>query len=255
MPNPTKRGGRLRPRRTLLLLAVLAMSAVLSACGAAGSGGGSAGDAGDADRSSGERGSRQQGGQEEKARQGPDEKQPEDKKMTEEAKDQQIAPEAGTGGDAGNVDNELEPAEDRTLKLTVPKMAEIEDDEIPTGEGTNEALLRDYAAIRLPYTGFPWQEEANVYIAGHRIGFPGTNSDLAFYDLDKVVDGDEVLLEDADGRRYTYEVFETKVVEPTDLSVLKRVEGKNMVTLQTCTLPDYTKRLIVRAELKDIEGA
>ena len=241
----TKRGRRLRPRKTLLLLAVLAMSAVLSACGAAGSSG--AGSSGDGGQSSG--GSQKEQPEEQA------QKQPEDKKMTEKAKDQQVAPKAGSGGDAENEGNKLEPAEDKTLRLTVPKMAEIKDDEIPTGKGTNEALLRENAAIRLPYTGFPWQEEANVYIAGHRIGFPGTNSDLAFYDLDKVGDGDEVFLEDAEGRRYTYEVFETKIVEPTDLSVLKRIEGKNVVTLQTCTLPDYTKRLIVRAELKDIEGA
>lgn len=38
-------------------------------------------------------------------------------------------------------------------------------------------------------------------------------------------------------------------VEPTDLFVTKPVEGKNILTLQTCTLPDYTKRLITRAEL------
>ena len=242
-----------RPLLLLAVLAVLAMSAVLSACGAAG-------------QASGDGGSRQQDEPEKQTLkpaekqpreepQGEPEGEPEGKKMTEEARDQQVAPEAGTGGDVKNEGNKLEPAEDKTLRLTVPKMAEIKDDEIPTGKGTNEALLRDYAGIRLPFTGFPWQEEANVYIAGHRVGYPGTNSDLAFYDLDKVGDGDEVYLEDAQGRRYTYEVFETEIVEPTDLSVLKRIEGKNVVTLQTCTLPDYSKRLIVRAELEGIEGA
>jgi len=40
-------------------------------------------------------------------------------------------------------------------------------------------------------------------------------------------------------------------VEPTDLSVTKPVLGKNILTLQTCTLPDYKNRLIVRAELVD----
>nr|MBA3953417.1 sortase [Rubrobacter sp.] len=39
----------------------------------------------------------------------------------------------------------------------------------------------------------------------------------------------------------------------TDLSVLKRVEGKNIVTLQTCTLPDYADRVVYQAELKDIK--
>jgi sortase A len=34
--------------------------------------------------------------------------------------------------------------------------------------------------------------------------------------------------------------------------VLAPVDGKNIVTLQTCTLPDYTSRLLVRGELQGI---
>ena len=34
-----------------------------------------------------------------------------------------------------------------------------------------------------------------------------------------------------------------------DLSVAEPVPGKDVLTLQTCTLPDYSKRLITRAEL------
>ena len=173
----------MRIKKLVLILAAVLVAASLAACSSAGQ------------PSEGQSSGGSQGQEEpEKQAQEQAEKQPEDKKMTEEAKDQQVAPEAGTGGDAGNEGNALEPAEDKTLRLTVPNMAEIKDDEIPTGQGTNEALLRDYAGIRLPFTGFPWQEEANVYIAGHRIGFPGTNSDLAFYDLNKVGNGDEVYL-------------------------------------------------------------
>jgi len=39
------------------------------------------------------------------------------------------------------------------------------------------------------------------------------------------------------------------VTGPTDLSVTKPVPGKDVLTLQTCTLPDYKQRLITRAEL------
>ena len=35
--------------------------------------------------------------------------------------------------------------------------------------------------------------------------------------------------------------------------MLNPIEGKNIVSLQTCTLPDYAKRVIYRAELEDIE--
>jgi hypothetical protein len=36
------------------------------------------------------------------------------------------------------------------------------------------------------------------------------------------------------------------------LSELKPLEGKNIVTLQTCTLPDFKNRLLVRGELKEV---
>ncbi|HKH11850.1 MAG TPA: class E sortase [Rubrobacter sp.] len=232
----------MRIKKLVLILAAVLVAATLAACS-------SAGQPSDGQSSGGS----QKQEEPEKQPKEQAEKQPEDKKMTEEAKDQQVAPKAGTGEDAQDEGNKLEPAKDKTLKLTVPKMAEIKDDEIPVGNGTNEALFRDYAAVHLPYTGFPWQEEANVYIAGHRVGYPGTNSDLAFYDLEDLANGDKIYLEDSEGRQYTYVVFNKEIVEPTDLSVLKRIKGKNIVTLQTCTLPDYSKRVIYQAELKDIK--
>ncbi|HZF59483.1 MAG TPA: sortase, partial [Rubrobacter sp.] len=54
---------------------------------------------------------------------------------------------------------------------------------------------------------------------------------------------------DSEGQRYVYRVFERFVVGPDDGSVKEPVPGKNIVSLQTCTLPDYAERLIVRAEL------
>jgi sortase A len=102
--------------------------------------------------------------------------------------------------------------------------------------------------MHLEGTGFPWDAGANVYLAGHRLGYPGTPSFLAFYDLDKLENGDEVIVTDADGNEYTYRVFKSDSVSPTDLSVTEPVEGKDVLTLQTCTLPDYAQRLIVQAE-------
>jgi sortase A len=138
---------------------------------------------------------------------------------------------------------------DKTLKLTVPKMGQIEGDTVPTVPGTNMQVLGNHAAIHLAGTGFPWEEEANVYMAGHRLGYPRTDSFLAFFDLNELEQGDEVYVTDANGTRYTYEVFKEFTVSPTDLSVTKTVPGKNVLTLQTCTLPDYSHRLIVQAEL------
>jgi len=139
--------------------------------------------------------------------------------------------------------------ENKTLKLTVPKMSQLEDDAVPTVRGTDMQTLGSHAAIHLAGTGFPWNEEANVYLAGHRLGYPRTDSFLAFFDLNKLEAGDEVYITDSDGTKYTYEVFKEFTVSPTDLSVTDPVDGKNILTLQTCTLPDYSQRLIVQAEL------
>lgn len=141
--------------------------------------------------------------------------------------------------------------EDKTLKLTVPKMNQIKDDTIPYVPGTDTEALGANAAIHLEGTGFPWEAEANVYVAGHRLGYPNSDSFLAFWDLNKLSDGDEIFVTDADGTRYTYRVFKETVVGPSDLSVTQPMPGKNIITLQTCTLPDYSNRLIVQAEQVD----
>lgn len=139
--------------------------------------------------------------------------------------------------------------EDKTLWLAVPKMARILDGVVvPDAPGDDEEKLKDYAAIHLEGTGFPWEVGTNVYIAGHRLGYPYTDSFLAFYDLNKLDRGDEVTVTDADGRVYTYKVSQRFFAGPTDLSVAEPVEGKDVLTLQTCTLPDYSQRLIVQAE-------
>ena len=107
------------------------------------------------------------------------------------------------------------------LKLTVPQMKRVKDIPVYDGAAGDKGKLAA-GALHLEDTGFPWEEEANVY---------------------------RVVLEDARGRRYVYEVFDKLVVGPNDASVKRPLEGKNIVTLQTCTLPNYKKRLVVQAEL------
>jgi sortase A len=100
-------------------------------------------------------------------------------------------------------------------------------------------------------TSMPWSrsKQRNVYIAGHRLGWPGTESHLVFYHLDKLAGGDEIVLKDRDGKRYVYRVSEIFEVEPDDSWVMGKVKGRDMLTLQTCTpIPTWEKRLIVRAD-------
>ena len=164
-------------------------------------------------------------------------------------------PKAQSGDNKPDEEPAVEAPEDTALKLTVPKMARIREDNVPYTTGDDEVALEENAGIHLEGTGHPWEKEANVYIAGHRLGYPNTDSWLAFWDLDKVENGDRVFLIDANGTEYVYEVFKKFEVAPTDLYVTEPVKDKNIVTLQTCTLPDYSNRLIVQAELKNRKAA
>jgi sortase A len=109
----------------------------------------------------------------------------------------------------------------------------------------------DQGVIHLPETSFPWSDtpERNVYLAGHRLGWPGTGSHLVFYQLDELSTGERVTLRDREGRSYRYRVIESFIVGPYDNWVTGRVRGRDLLTLQTCTpIPSFHKRLIVRAE-------
>jgi sortase A len=134
------------------------------------------------------------------------------------------------------------------LKLTIPKMKRVRNIPVYDGAAGDKGKLA-VGTLHLKDTGFPWEAEANVYIAGHRLGYPRTKSFLVFWNLDKLRRGDRVVLKDSEGRRYVYEVFNKLVVGPNDVSVKEPMEGKNIVTLQTCTLPNYKRRLLVQARL------
>jgi sortase A len=135
-----------------------------------------------------------------------------------------------------------------TLRLTIPKMKRVRNIPVYNAEAGDKAKLAA-GTIHLKDTGFPWQREANVYIAGHRLGYPRTKSFLVFWDLNRLRRGDRVVLRDSEGRAYVYRVFDKLIVGPGQSSVKDPIPGKNIVTLQTCTLPNYSKRLLVRAEL------
>ncbi len=141
---------------------------------------------------------------------------------------------------------------DTTMYLTIPKLGLYD---VLVQDGTSEAILSQGVG-HLPGTGFPWIEGSNTYIAGHRLGYPGTPSDLIFWELPSLVAGDEVILEDSLGQTYTYRVSEILEVDPNDLSVTGST-GSDIVSLQTCIEnygdywtagPNWLARYIVRAE-------
>jgi sortase A len=138
------------------------------------------------------------------------------------------------------------PQQNAALTLTVKEIGLYD---VPVIDGATEAAL-EQGVIHLPQTPMPWEERdrKNVYLAGHRLGFPDTGSRLVFYNLDKLKEGDILTLEDRSGTPYEYRVSEVFVVEPEADWVVDLVRGRDMVTLQTCTFSDLLNRLIVRAD-------
>jgi len=89
-------------------------------------------------------------------------------------------------------------------------------------EGDDEGTLR-HAVGHIPSTAFPG-EIGNVALAAHR--------DTIFRPLRNIRKDDRIIVSTLDGT-YEYQVQSTKIVVPTDVSVLKASAGKEL-TLVTC---------------------
>jgi sortase A len=134
-----------------------------------------------------------------------------------------------------------------TMSLTVPKLG-IRNLAVPTA--TSQAELDREGIIHLSGTGVPWQEGSNTFIVGHALGFMRTKVPYVFYELEKLRPGDEIVVKDAAGKRYVYRVYDQITVRPADYWATYPVEGRTIVSLQTCTpIPTFENRLIVRGEL------
>jgi len=108
----------------------------------------------------------------------------------------------------------------------------------------NWALAR--GAWRMPQTSTP-DKGSNTAIAGHRFKYLPPNN-LTFYLLDKLAVGDSLIVFWA-GKEYQYVVVASKIVPPTEVSVLAPTQ-KATLTLITCDPIWTTKnRLIVTGEL------
>jgi sortase A len=143
--------------------------------------------------------------------------------------------------------------ETNDLWMTIPDLGLY--DNYVSNSDAHSAL--DYGAAKRVQTRFPWQDDANTYIAAHRLGWPGTASDHQFYNLPLLEYGDKIYLYDANGTTYTYEVTEILEVVPSETWVTNQVAGRDMISLQTCienygdywTMgPNWYVRYVVRAD-------
>jgi sortase A len=108
-------------------------------------------------------------------------------------------------------------------------------------EGVDERTL-DIAVGHIPHTALPGQP-GNIGVAAHR--------DTLFRNLKDVRRDDKITLTTLDAE-YVYRVVSTKIVQPSDVSVLDSSPNENTLTLITC-YPFYfignaPKRFIVRAQ-------
>ncbi len=167
-------------------------------------------------------------------------------------KTERAVKEPAPAGDEASASASASAPADTMMSLSIPAMG-ISD--IPVVEGTSEASLSQGAG-HVPGTGYPWVPGSNTYIAGHRIGYPGTPSDYVFWNLPNLGQGDQILLTDSNGTTYTYAVSEIFEVSPTDLSVTAPTGG-DVVSLQTCIEdygdywtpgPNWFVRYVVRAD-------
>lgn len=116
---------------------------------------------------------------------------------------------------------------------------------IPIVEGTTQQDLK-YGAGHLKGTGKLGQV-GNCALAGHRSYTFGK----MFNRLDEISAGDEIIV-NTKQNKYKYVVYDKKVIEPDDFSVLKYGKGEKILTLVTCDpifIADH--RLIVQAKLME----
>lgn len=120
--------------------------------------------------------------------------------------------------------------------IKIPKI----DLEYPILEKTNVESLNISVT---KFWGNEINEIGNVTLAGHN-----NLSGVMFGKIDKLVNGDIIELTDIQNITLKYEVFDTKVIDPNDIScILPIEEGRREVTLITCT-NGRANRFIVKAK-------
>lgn len=111
------------------------------------------------------------------------------------------------------------------------------------GPGFAKPLCTDFPAA-WPGT------KGRVILSGHR-----TTYKAPFLDLDKLRNGDSIIVETRWGR-FTYEVYDTRIVAPTDPAIIVQKDNVRELVLTTCN-PKFSaaQRLILFARQVEAEAA
>jgi len=122
--------------------------------------------------------------------------------------------------------------------ISIPKI----DLNVALSEGVESNILK-YAVGHFTGTPMPG-DKGNFCVAGHR----SYTYNQYFNRLDELKVGDKIMVITMKGE-FQYEVYETKVVKPEEISVLNNTEDAE-ITLVTCTpIRVATHRLIVKGKM------
>ena len=129
------------------------------------------------------------------------------------------------------------------LKIQAPIIADVPGDDQNAYFKALENGLAHFEGTKKPGEG------GLIFIFGHSSFYllsAGKYKEI-FRNLEKVKAGDEILVW-YKNKEYKYRVFETKIVDPSDVSVLKDTPTEQL-SLMTCVPPGTSlKRLIVNAK-------
>lgn len=133
--------------------------------------------------------------------------------------------------------------------ISIPKL-NIDDAKVQVGGDDLLSGLIQYLPESLPGS------EGTVNIFGHSTHTSlyrrGNDYKSIFTFLPSLETGD-VFHVDVDGVRYTYEIFDKKIIEPTEVAALTPKYDDSYVNLFTCYPPGtYRKRLQLKAKLKSL---
>ena len=122
--------------------------------------------------------------------------------------------------------------------IDIPKI----DIRLPLRSGTDQDILEQNAGFMINTSLPVGGESTHSVITAHR----GLPTSRLFTDIDQLKIGDVFYVQVLD-KPHAYEVDQIKIIEPTDVSELKIVEGQDYITLLTChPYMINSHRLIVR---------
>lgn len=128
-----------------------------------------------------------------------------------------------------------------TFEITIPSLGIYSLPVQANVDSTTESVYNQVLKSSLAHfesTGLPISEtNNNIVIYGHSAS-PNYNPqasdpEVAFSFLPNLKVGDEIII-NMEGKEYKYRMYKSKIVEPTDLSVITGEENRQTLTLFTC---------------------